>query len=39
MHVIKERLLWFVVAAAVLLALYVLVDVLGRRLKRETPAG
>src|SRR2546426_3191709 len=37
-HVIQQRLLWFVVAAVVLLGLYVLVDVLGRRLKRE-PAG
>jgi membrane protein DedA with SNARE-associated domain len=32
-HVIQQKLLWFVVAAVVLLGLYVLVDVLGRRLK------
>ena len=37
-HVIQHKLLWFVLAAVVLLGLYVLVDVLGRRLKRE-PAG
>jgi membrane protein DedA with SNARE-associated domain len=37
-HVIQQKLLWFVLAAVVLLGLYVLVDVLGRRLKRE-PAG
>lgn len=37
-HVIQQKLLWFVLAAVVLLALYVLVDVLGRRLKREGAA-
>lgn len=36
-HVLKAKLLWFVAAAAVLLALYVLVDLIGRRLKREIP--
>jgi membrane protein DedA with SNARE-associated domain len=35
-HVIQRKLLWFVVAAAALLALYVVVEVLGRRLKRES---
>jgi hypothetical protein len=34
-HVLKDKLVWFAVAAAVLLALYILVDVIGRRLKRE----
>jgi membrane protein DedA with SNARE-associated domain len=32
-HVIQQKLLWFVAAAVVMLGLYVLVDVLGRRLK------
>jgi len=35
-HVIQHRLVWFVLAAAVLLALYVIVDVMGRRLKSDT---
>jgi membrane protein DedA with SNARE-associated domain len=35
-HVLKEKLLWFVAAAVVLLALYVAVDLIGRRLKRES---
>ena len=34
-RVLREKLLWFVVAALVLLALYVVVDLIGRRLKRE----
>jgi len=34
-HAIQHKLLWFVLAAVVLLGLYVLVDVLGRRLGRE----
>uniref|UniRef100_A0A832MLW5 DedA family protein n=1 Tax=Eiseniibacteriota bacterium TaxID=2212470 RepID=A0A832MLW5_UNCEI len=34
-HVLKDKLLWFVAAAAVLLALYVAVDVIGRRLRSE----
>lgn len=38
-HVLKEKLLWFVVGAAVMLALYVTVDVLGRRLRRKPAAG
>ncbi|MBI5506712.1 MAG: DedA family protein [Deltaproteobacteria bacterium] len=33
--VLKEKLLWFVAAAVVLMALYVIVDVLGRRFRRE----
>ena len=33
MHVLKAKLVWFVGAAALLLALYVLVDLIGRRLK------
>jgi len=38
-HVLKAKLLWFVAAAALLLALYIAVDVIGRRLKREAPTG
>ena len=38
-HVIQQKLLWFVLAALVLLALYVLVDVLGRRLKHDNAAS
>jgi membrane protein DedA with SNARE-associated domain len=38
-HVLKDKLIWFVLAAVVLLALYVLVDLLGRRLKREEAGG
>lgn len=38
-HVIQQKLLWFVLAAVVLLALYVLVDVLGRRLKHDNAAS
>ena len=34
-RVLKAKLVWFVAAVAVLLALYVLVEVLGRRLKRS----
>lgn len=34
-HVLKEKLLWFVGAAALLLALYIAVDLIGRRLKAE----
>ncbi len=37
LHVLKAKLIWFVIAAAVFLALYVLVDVMGRRMKRATP--
>jgi len=36
-HVLKEKLLWFVLAVAVLFLLYVAVHVIGKRLKR-TPA-
>jgi len=38
-RVLKHKLVWFVAAAAVMLALYVLVDVIGRRLKREAAPG
>jgi membrane protein DedA with SNARE-associated domain len=38
-HLMRARLWWFVAAAAVMLALYVAVDVIGRRLKRESVAG
>jgi len=38
-HVLQAKLLWFVAAAAALLALYVLVDLLGRRMKREQVAA
>lgn len=34
-HVLKEKLLWFVAAAALMFALYLLVDIMGRRLKRQ----
>jgi membrane protein DedA with SNARE-associated domain len=34
-RVLREKLLWFVLAAAVLFGLYLLVDLIGRRLKRE----
>jgi membrane protein DedA with SNARE-associated domain len=34
-HVLKHKLVWFVAAAAVLFALYLTVDLIGRRLKRE----
>jgi membrane protein DedA with SNARE-associated domain len=34
-HVLKLKLIWFVGAAAVLFALYLTVDVIGRRLRRE----
>lgn len=34
-HVLKDKLLWFVGAALALLAAYVLVDVLGRRFRSE----
>lgn len=34
-HVLKEKLIWFVAAAAVLLVLYVAVDLIGRRLKSQ----
>lgn len=37
-HVIKDKLLWFVVAVAVMFALYVAVDLIGRRLRKEPPA-
>jgi membrane protein DedA with SNARE-associated domain len=33
-HVLKDKLMWFVIAAALLLALYVFVDWIGQRLKR-----
>ena len=33
-HVLKEKLLWFVIAAVVMLALYVLVDLIARRIRR-----
>ncbi len=36
-HVLKSRLHWFVGAALVLLATYVLVDVLGRRFRKQVP--
>ena len=34
-RVLRHKLLWFVAAAAVMAALYFMVDVIGRRLKRE----
>lgn len=38
-HVLKAKLVWFVGAAALLLVLYVVVDLLGRRAKGVTEAG
>ena len=38
MHVLKARLAWLVIGALVLLALYVAVDLIGRRLKRAATA-
>jgi membrane protein DedA with SNARE-associated domain len=38
-RVLKHKLVWFIAAAALLLALYVLVDVLGRRLRRDAGRG
>ena len=35
-HVLKEKLLWFVAAAFVLLALYIVVDLIGRRLRAQS---
>jgi membrane protein DedA with SNARE-associated domain len=34
-HVLKTKLLWFVVAAVVVFALYLVVDRMGRRFRRE----
>jgi membrane protein DedA with SNARE-associated domain len=34
-HVLKDKLVWFVAAAVILLGLYVVVDVMGRRLRRQ----
>jgi membrane protein DedA with SNARE-associated domain len=34
-HLLKDKLLWFVVAAVVLLGLYVVVDLVARRLRRN----
>ncbi len=38
-RVLKERLVWFVAAAAVLFGLYLLVDLIGRRLKAPSAGG
>jgi membrane protein DedA with SNARE-associated domain len=38
-HVLKDKLVWFAGAAFVLLATYVVVDVLGRRFRKEANAG
>jgi membrane protein DedA with SNARE-associated domain len=35
-HVLKDKLVWFIGAAAVLFVLYLAVDLIGRRLKRES---
>jgi len=37
-HVLKDKLIWFVAAAALFLALYILVDVLGRRARQTEGA-
>jgi membrane protein DedA with SNARE-associated domain len=34
-HVLQEKLVWFVLAAVVLLVLYIAVDVIGRRLRHQ----
>jgi membrane protein DedA with SNARE-associated domain len=34
-RVLKDKLIWFVAAAVILMLLYVLVDVIGRRLRRD----
>jgi membrane protein DedA with SNARE-associated domain len=39
MHVLKSKLLWFVAGALVLLAGYIGVDVLGRRMRRRAAEG
>ena len=39
-HVLKEKLVWFVGAAALMLVLYIVVDLLGRRVReRGTSPG
>jgi len=38
-HVLKEKLLWFVVAALVIGALYGLVEWMGRRMRRDAASG
>jgi membrane protein DedA with SNARE-associated domain len=38
-HVLKDKLIWFAAAAAILLALYIAVDLIGRRLKRDEPGA
>jgi len=35
LHVIKAKLLWFIVAAVVMLCLYLAVDIIGRRLRQR----
>jgi membrane protein DedA with SNARE-associated domain len=37
-HVIQAKLMWFIVAAAVMLGLYIAVDLIGRRLKGQAAA-
>jgi membrane protein DedA with SNARE-associated domain len=37
-HVLKDKLIWFVVGVVVLFGLYVLVDVLGKRLRDRAPS-
>jgi membrane protein DedA with SNARE-associated domain len=34
-RVLKDKLIWFVAAAVILMLLYILVDVIGRRLRRD----
>jgi membrane protein DedA with SNARE-associated domain len=38
-RVLKHKLVWFMAAAVVMLVLYVLVDVIGRRLRRDAASG
>jgi hypothetical protein len=38
-HVIKDKLLWFVIAVVLMAGLYALVEIMGRRLRREAAAS
>jgi membrane protein DedA with SNARE-associated domain len=38
-HVLKDKLIWFAGAAFVLLATYIIVDIVGRRLRNEASPG
>ncbi len=38
-HVLRDKMAWFLAGALVLLGLYLLVDVIGRRLRKDAAAG